>query len=389
MRLRAKAVVVASSVVFLVGLAFPSQAQTFSLLYTFTGKSDGGYGGNAPLLMDKRGNLFGTTLGGGNKNCDPPLGCGTVFELDPTGKESVLYTFNEQYSVPSGLVMDGKGNLYGVTEGGGDFGGGDVYTLHVGPNSTRKILYSFAGGADGNGPFSLVQDNSGNLYGVTVSGGAYNYGTVFKVDPHGIETVLYSFSGGADGQAPESTLLLDGAGNLYGTTVLGGSLGGGTVFKIDSAGKESVLYSFSGGTDGARPSNGAMVADAEGNLYGTTSEGGSAGCLCGVVFKLDTDGNLHVLHTFTGGDGKYPTGVILDSAGNLYGTTGAGGKPANSGTVFELDPTGKETVLYSFTDGADGAFPEAGLLRDTNGNLYGTTFSGGTYNLGTVFKIAP
>jgi uncharacterized repeat protein (TIGR03803 family) len=339
--------------------------------------------------MDKGGNLFGTASIGGNRNCGGILGCGTVFELDPTGKESVLYIFNEQYSLPLGLVMDGKGNLYGVTNGGGEFGNGAVYTLKVSPNSTRKVLYSFSGGADGSLPLGLVQDNSGNLYGVTFEGGAYGRGTVFKVDLHGTETVLYSFSGGADGDAPHSTLLLDGAGNLYGTTEGGGLFRNGTVFKIDSAGKESVLYSFSGGADGECPSGGGVVADAEGNLYGTTALGGDVGCSCGVVYKLDTDGNQHVLYTFTGGaDGKYPKAVILDSAGNLFGTTFAGGT-TQDGTVFEVDASGKETVLYSFTGGADGSFPVVGLLRDTKGNLYGTTYFGGTYGVGTVFKIVP
>jgi len=389
-RVQAKTVVIAWTVLFLVGLAFPSQAQTFSVLYTFIGKRDGGEpGGPSPLLMDKGGNLFGTASIGGDMNCGRILGCGTVFELDPTGKESVLYILNEQYSFPIGLVMDGKGNLYGVTNGGGEFGNGAVYTLKVSPNSTRKVLYSFSGGVDGSLPFGLVQDTSGNLYGGTVAGGAYGCGTVFKVDLHGTETVLYSFSGGADGDDPQSTLLLDGAGNLYGTTEYRGLFRNVTVFKIDSAGKESVLYSFSGGADGGAPSHGGVVADAEGNLYGTTDFGGDVGCSCGVVYKLDTDGNQHVLHTFTGGaDGKYPNAVTLDSAGNLFGTTFAGGT-TQDGTVFEVDASGKETVLYSFTGGADGAFPDVGLLRDTKGNLYGTTNSGGTYYVGTVFKIAP
>jgi uncharacterized repeat protein (TIGR03803 family) len=204
-------------------------------------------------------------------------------------------------------------------------------------------------------------------------------------------TVLHSFKGGTDGESPYGGVVRDTAGNLYGTTAQGGAFSNGTVFKLDTTGKETVLYSFTGGADGAIPLAG-LIRDAAGNLYGTTEVGGDLTCNsgigCGTVFKLHTTGKETVLHSFTGNpDGASPfAGVIRDAAGNLYGTTPKGGA-LNSGTVFKLDTTGKETVLYSFAGGADGSYPDAAVIRDAAGNLYGNTFFGGTYNFGTVFKL--
>jgi uncharacterized repeat protein (TIGR03803 family) len=252
-------------------------------------------------------------------------------------------------------------------------------------------LHSFTGGADGGQPEAgLIQDAAGNLYGTTEVGGAANFGVVFKLDTTGKETVLYSFAGGMDGAHPRARLVLDSAGNLYGTTFEGGagpcnqqnpnSRGAtpstcGIVFKLDASGAESVLHSFTGKPDGANPSAG-LVLDAKGNLYGTTSYGGTLGF--GTVFKLDTSDVESVLHSFTSADGAIPSaGLILDAADNLYGTTFRGGT-SGLGTIFELDPTGTETVLYSFMgEPTDGANPAAGLVRDATGNLYGTTGAGG------------
>src|SRR5271157_3231541 len=245
---------------------------------------------------------------------------------------------------------------------------------------TESVLHSFPGSPDGANPYAgLVRDAQGNLYGTTVNGGAQAKGTVFKVDATGNETVLYSFTGaGGDGANPEAGLVPDAQGNLYGTTYAGGASNAGTVFKVDTTGNETVLYSFTGaGGDGAGPT-GLLVRDAQGNLYGTTVFGGASGK--GTVFKADATGNETVLYSFTGagGDGANPeAGLVPDAQGNLYGTTDAGGA-SNAGTVFKVDTTGNETVLYSFTGaGGDGAGPTGLLVRDAQGNLYGTTVFGG------------
>ncbi len=259
---------------------------------------------------------------------------------------------------------------------------------------TFTVLYSFKGGADGSGPTaSLIRDAAGNLYGTTFLGGDLKCGaragcgTVFKLDAAGNETVLYSFAGGAAGSSPFAGLIRDLEGNFYGTTVYGGDLncgnpsGCGTVFKLDATGKKTVLHRFTGPPDGSTP-YGGLVRDPQGNLYGTTVFGGGYG----TVFKLDVTGREAVLHNFAGGtDGSYPgSGVIRDAAGNLLGTTTFGG-PATVGTVFKLDRTGKPIMLYSFT-GVDGDLPAAGLVP-VGDDLYGTTQYGGTFHEGNVFKM--
>jgi uncharacterized repeat protein (TIGR03803 family) len=276
---------------------------------------------------------------------------------------------------------------------------------------TESVLYTFTGGADGGLPVAgLIFDGKGNLYGTTNVGGASGVGVVFKVDSKGKETVLYSFTGGADGRYPgPGSLIWDAKGNLYGTTGGGGDMsachdqGCGVVFKVDSTGKETVLYSFTGGADGGSPEAG-LIWDVKGNLYGTTSHGGgSSGCRgrgCGTVFKLNKNGEETVLYSFTGGaDGADPeAGLIWDVKGNLYGTTVSGGDMSachdqGCGVVFKVDSTGKETVLYTFTGGADGANLFAGLIWDAKGNLYGTTDLGGDMSAcldqgcGVVFKV--
>jgi uncharacterized repeat protein (TIGR03803 family) len=306
---------------------------------------------------------------------------------------TVFYSFTgypENGVSPFGsLVMDPAGNLYGVTQAGGSpppLDGGTVFKLD--PSGNESVLHSFTGG-DGSIPYAgLVIDTAGNLYGTTLFGGSSGYGTVFKLDPSGTETVLHSFTNsGGDGAYPFAGLLVDKVGNLYGTTDVGGSFGYGTVFKLDRSGTETLLHSFTNtGGDGAYPLAG-LVMDTAGNLYGTTNDGGSSGY--GTVFKLDSSGTETVLHSFTnssGGDGAYPfAGLVMDTAGNLYGTTIQGGS-SNYGTVFKLDPSGTETVLHSFAY-SDGAAPIAGLVMDPAGNLYGTTFEGGSSGYGTVFKL--
>jgi uncharacterized repeat protein (TIGR03803 family) len=267
---------------------------------------------------------------------------------------------------------------------------------------TGLTLYNFTGQGDGENPLSsLVMDGHGNLYGTTFVGGAHGAGEVFELSPGGngwTETVLYSFSGGLDGADPfYADVILDAEGNLYGTTAEGGTFNQGVVFKLSSTGSgwsESVLYSFAGGADGAQPYAG-LVFDPAGNLYGTTSSGGVFGA--GTVFELtpDTDGEWieTVIHTFNRKDGEGPIGgLVLDKAGNIYGVTQGGGVN-NSGAVFELAPSSSghwtEKILHSFTGGADGSYPYAErLIFDSLGNLYGTTNVGGAFNFGTVFSLS-
>jgi uncharacterized repeat protein (TIGR03803 family) len=260
----------------------------------------------------------------------------------------------------------------------------------------ETVLYSFSGGTDGAEPYAgVVMDAAGNLYGSTDFGGNLNCnewegfgcGTVFKLNKADDETVLYSFGGAPDGAKPYAGVVMGAAGNLYSTTFNGGNVtcantsGCGTVFMLDITGKEKVLYNFSGAPDGANPEAG-VVMDAAGNLYGTTFFGGASGD--GTVFKLDTAGKETVLYSFSGTpDGANPVGgLVMDVAGNLYSTTFNGGNvtctnASGCGTVFKLDTTGNETLLYMFSGGADGAYPTGGLVMDAAGNLYGTTFEGG------------
>jgi uncharacterized repeat protein (TIGR03803 family) len=304
-------------------------------------------------------------------------------------------TFGLLYSFANGtdggypystLIQDASGNLYGTTYYGGAYTYGAAFELSTGPET---VLHSFGNGmGDGSSPFAgLVRDKSGNFYGTTYSGGASGYGTVFMLDATGKETILHSFVGGADGKSPiYGSLVRDGSGNLYGTTKLGGTSGVGTVFKVTKTGKETVLYSFTNGLDGGYPFGG-LVRDTSGNVYGTTYSGGASSV--GTVFKVTKTGTETVLYSFAGGaEGEYPyAGMVRDSSGNLYGTTSEGGA-SNVETVFKVTPTGQETVLYSFAGGTDGANPFAGLVRDRKGNLYGTTEAGGASGVGTVFKLS-
>ncbi len=395
--------------------ARPAHGQTESILYGFTGGSDG-YGPLAGVIMDKKGNLFGTTDTGGAYNF------GVVYMLAPPygqNNYAVLYSFtggaDGGYPLFGSLIMDKKGNLYGTTGNGGDTsiwgpGAGVVFKLAppYGQNS-ETVLYTFSGGADGAFPYSgVILDKKGNLYGTTEGGGASGYGAVFKLAPpygQNSETVLYNFHGGSDGGTPTAGVIMDGKGNLYGTTSYGGASESGVVFKLDKKGSETVLYSFTGGADGWDPHAG-VVMDKKGNLYGTTQGGGAAQVEFGygVVFKLSLHHRQYtetVLYTFTGGaDGWEPDwGVIIDKKGNLYGTTTLGGEesvgdPQGDGVVFKLDPSGNETVLHTFsrsTNDAGGANPFAGVIMDNNGNLYGTTANGGSNPGagGVVFEISP
>jgi uncharacterized repeat protein (TIGR03803 family) len=389
----------------------PAGAQTLTVLHSFTGGADGG-NPYTTLLRDANGNLYGTAATGGTGACNgDENGCGVVFKLDTTGTETVLYNFTgypTDGSGPSGnIARDKHGSVYGSA-------GGGMYTLgmlfRVDTAGRETVLYNFGTAKrDAEYPNGVILDSAGSLYGAA-GGGSFGAGAVFKLDSTGKETVLYSFTGKTDGSSPEG-VIRDVAGNLYGATYEGGDFGCnnygygcGTVFRLDVAGKETTLYTFTGPpSDGTRAGAG-VVRDAAGNLYGTTSEGGSYGYGYGTVFKVDTNGKETVLHSFAGGaDGAAPYAeLILDDAGNLYGTTSIGGTGAcyvngyqvGCGTVYEIDSSGKEIVLYSFMNGSDGSYPSTGLVRDAKGNLYGTTVLGsgtGCYNhqgCGAIFKLS-
>jgi uncharacterized repeat protein (TIGR03803 family) len=357
------------------GAISSAEAQNFKVLHTFTGGRDGG-SPLAGVIRDAQGNLYGTA---GN----------VVFKLDKTGKETVLHT---GFASMGTLVQDATGNLYGTSFAGGDSNLGTVFEVDTGGKAT--VLHNFSGGKDGAYPAaSLIMDETDNLYGTTSLGGAHDAGTVFKVKKSGKEIVLHSFAG-PDGANPYASLIRDAKGNLYGTTEFGGHSnqcagtkpGCGVVFKLASTGRETVLYAFTGGADGSRPQAG-LVRDENGNFYGTTVAGGASGA--GAVFKLDKAGKETVLHSFTGEDGVEPSSqLVRDPKGNLYGTALDGG-PSDAGTLFKLDETGAFTVLHDFDGAKEGYFLQAGLLRDSKGTLYGTAELGGRFGFGTVFKLTP
>jgi uncharacterized repeat protein (TIGR03803 family) len=367
----------------------PALAQTESVLHSFAQNGTDGYNPYAGLAIDTAGNLYGTTNVGGAS------GAGTVFQVTPTGTETVLQSLGGAKGANpylSGVVRDKAGNLYGVTSQGGANGFGTVFKLS--PTGTETVLHSFAAdGKDGYRPYaSLAIDTTGNLYGTTISGGASSYGTVFKVTPSGTETVLYSFKGGTDGCNPfDAGVVLGKKGVLYGATSGCGANAVGTVFKLTRTGAETVLHSFANdGKDGFNPYAGLVLDKTTGNLYGTTYYGGASDA--GTVFEITPTGAETVLYSFAndGRDGKNPyAGLVLDKTGNLYGTTNLGG--ANGlGTAFKITPTGTETVLHSFAnDGTDGFTPYASLVLGKKGILYGTTSAGGGLGHGTVFKIVP
>jgi uncharacterized repeat protein (TIGR03803 family) len=334
-------------------LMFASRAAhaQFKVLYSFTGGTDGGQP-NARVIAGIDGNLYGTAPFGGDLSCSFGQGCGVVYRLTKAG--------------------------------------------------TETVVHGFAGGADGADPYqALVTDVNGNLYGTTTSGGAKcagsACGTVFEISADGKETVLYSFTGGADGGGPSSGLIVDKAGDLYGTTAFGGLFSVGTVFRLDPAGHETVLYSFTGVSDGAYPGLDRLAVDAEGNLYGITASGGDLNCNsgtgCGTVFKLTQAGVLTVLHTFANGaDGSFPSGVILDPKGNLYGTTQTGGA-GNNGVLFKISdigtdlPSGTFRVLLSFGPSQFAVVPIGNVTVCADGNIYGISQGGGSTGWGTLWKV--
>jgi uncharacterized repeat protein (TIGR03803 family) len=377
-------------------------AQTLTTITSFSG-ADGTYP-RAGLIADSDGNLFGTTYYGGAN------GDGTVFEITRTAggyadTPTVLTSFSGADGTypQAGLIADSDGNLFGTTAYGGANDDGTVFEITRtagGYAGTPTVLASFSG-ADGRVPEAgLIIDSDGNLFGTTAGGGANGRGTVFEItrtagDYADTPTVLISGSGG---WVPFTRLITDSGGNLFGTTEFGGTNGVGTVFEITRtaggyAGTPTVLASFSG-ADGTYPWAG-LIADSDGNLFGTTAYGGANDD--GTVFEITRTAGGYadtptLLASFSGADGRVPeAGLIIDSDGDLFGTTTSGGANGD-GTVFEITRTAggyadTPTVLASFS-GADGADPLAGLIADGDGNLFGTTVYGGVNNQGTVFEIS-
>jgi uncharacterized repeat protein (TIGR03803 family) len=385
-------------------------AGTEKVLFDFGAQFTDAYTPYGSLISDAHGNLYGTSGAGGAS------GQGTVFKLTKKAgvwTDMVLYSFNQNgidgINPQAGVIFDAAGNLYGTTVHGGTFGGGTVFELSPagGGNWTEKVLHNFSYSndhKDGANPYAgLIFDAARkNLYGTTADGGVNGAGVVFELTPTkggGKEKVLHSFNV-SDGNGPFGGLTFDTHGNLYGTTYYGGAHGYGVVFELTpKAGggwKEKVLHSFnSNGHDGFYPYT-SVILDGAGNIYGTTLEGGSHGF--GSVFELApkvgggwTKTSLHDFAS-NGKDGTYPRGGLIDSAGNLYGTTTSGG--LGEGIVFELAPKvgggWKEKVLYSFgSQSLDGYAPQCSLIRDSAGNLFGTGPQGGTHGGGTVFKVTP
>jgi uncharacterized repeat protein (TIGR03803 family) len=284
----------------------------------------------------------------------------------------------------AGLIADPAGNLYGTTYKGGASGAGVVYK--VAPSGGETVLYSFTGGADGGNPYAgVISDPEGNLYGTTVYGGT-NFdanGVIYKLSPTRQETVLYSFNGACCGpSAPYAGVTRDSAGNLYGTT----SARYGSVYELDASGQFTVLHNF--GPNGPNVPSGGVIRDTAGNFFGTTDHGGTAGL--GAAYRIDAAGHLTVLYNFDGGPageryaGLPNAGVIRDPQGNVYGTTPYGGV---EGMVYKVDSGGQQTTLYSFSGAPGGTTPVAGVAVDPAGGLCGATQLGGAYDWGVVYRI--
>jgi uncharacterized repeat protein (TIGR03803 family) len=387
-----------------------AQAERFNVIYTFTDQNDGAtpYAG---LTIDRLGNLYGTTSTGG------AAGYGTVFELKRSGSNwtlSTIYSFtggNDGAGPRARVVTGPDGALYGTTLNGGGAGCGlsgcgTVFRLACNTAVCywkETVLHRFTGGTDGGQPLGdLTFDHAGNIYGTTQVGGlaqscaGLGCGTVFQLshsNANWTENVLHQFAGGNDGSTPNGGVVFDHSGNLYGTTLTGGSSNFGTVFQLTPSGSgwtNQVLYNFQNAFDGANPDTGAIF-DAAGNLYGSTILGGNG--QGGAVFELTPSGRnwiFKVVYGLTGNAGPFGN-LSLDAAGNLYGTTYQDGA-YTTGSGFELTPSQGSwtyTSLYSFVGGNDGGLPVSNLVFDSSGNMYGTASFDGADGYGVVFEITP
>jgi uncharacterized repeat protein (TIGR03803 family) len=363
-----------------------SPGGSYTSLYSF-GKSPNGVNPFTGLVQGSDGSFYGTAAGGTNYY-------GTIFRIDPSGSLTNLYFFSASLTdgwLPNALVQGSDGNFYGTTGSGGTGGGGTVFRFSL--SGTYTTLYSFGSVPDdGGGPNGLVQGSDGSFYGTTYDGGTNDVasggdGTVFRISASGIEVVLYSFgSSPSDGEQPYAGLVQGSDGNFYGTTFDGGVAGKGTVFRISPSGIYTNLYSFAGyPNDGGGPEAG-LVQGSDGSFYGTTVSGGAIGN--GTVFRITPRGTETILYSFGSvpNDGHEPeAGLVQGSDGNFYGTTSD--DVNGNGTLFRISPSGNYSNLYSFGNCPDGANPYAGLVQGTDGNFYGTTEYGGMYNGGTVFRL--
>jgi len=391
-----------------------SSAPTFKTVFSFNGTN--GASPEGPLVQGANGYLYGVNTFGGS-NCSTQGGCGTVFELTPSGHLTTLYNFCSKSNCidgeepNNGMMLASNGNFYGYTTFGGisffGFGQGTMFQLTPGGKLTTLYLFcSLTNCADGSGPEGTpVQGSDGRLYGVTGAGGAYSAGTVFAITTSGNLTTLYSFCPGrtscTDGALPAGTLVQAANGDFYGTTARGGANGpfDGTIFKMTPNGKLTTLYSFCSQpdcADGQSP-NTALVQDADGNFYGTTYNGGVVNCNgngCGTIYKITPAGQFTSLYSFCKQsgckDGWTPAVLTRGTDGNFYGTTLAGGD-YDKGTIFELTPAGELTTLYSFCAKSgcpDGSEPGSGVWQAPSGSFYGAAAFGGAFDQGTIFSLS-
>lgn len=373
-----------------------AHSQTYKVIYNFTAQGTDGATPYSGPILDGKGNLYGTTYLGGS------LGAGTVYRLSPNGSSwthTTLYNLKGQTdgSGPAfgSLVMASGRFLFGTTEGGGYFG--TAFAVCACPQR-EYVIHSFGKGKDGAQPIGgLVLDRSGNLYGTTSEFGAYGFGNVFELTPSGntvTETILYSFVGGNDPINPAAGVTLDARGDIYGTASLGGAFGYGAVYKLSRSGstwKETVLYNFQNGDDGANPVGG-VILDKAGNIYGTTFDGGINGG--GTVWEMSPSASgwtFNTIYSFVGLYGGPYNKLTFDANGSLYGFTNADG--ANGmGSIFKLTPGSNGwtyTDLHDFAGGTDGLLPYGSVAVDASGNVFGTAAVGGTDNQGLVFEITP
>lgn len=400
----------------------PSPSATVSYIYTFGSKTADATQPNGPLIQAGDGNFYGTSRAGGVNLCRADrIPCGTIFRVTPSGNEAVLYSFGatstDAYGPGAPLVQGRDGALYGTAASGGIYGAGAVFRIAL--DGTYSVLHSFgATPTDGATPAAgLVQGTDGNFYGTTSSGGANhcnnipqaggNCGTIFKMTPLGETTILYSFGASStDGVEPLGGLLQASDGNFYGTTIDGGNnncASGtnncGTVFRVTPAGTVTILHSFgAGASDGLAP-QGTLIQGADGALYGTTPSGGGGNCGfqygCGTVFRVTLSGTTSTLSTFavsSTADGHGPSPFLIQGKdGNFYGTTRSGGsyQCTSCGTAFKLSPAGMRTILFSFGPvNENPSDPGAGLTEGLDGALYGVTFSSRiATGSGNVFKL--
>jgi uncharacterized repeat protein (TIGR03803 family) len=375
-----------------------AQAQNFQVIHTFTGP-DGAIP-RAGVTVDRGGKLYGTTFAGHEgsgwggvyqmrqHNSAWIFATLQIFDGQPLarvviGPNSTLYG-----SSPSNLVSYHNGYLFNLSPPL------NVCTT-VMCNWNPTVLYGFSGGSDGATPKGavLVFDHAGNMYGTTSAGGSGN-GVVYQLTPAGVQTPIYTFRGSPDGAIPYAGVIFDSAGNLYGTTTAGGASGNGAVYKLSPNGSgysEQVIYSFTGGNDGSN-AIGGLVLDNAGNLFGTTANGGSGGG--GTVFELSPNGNSYnysLLYSFAGAANCGPWAELsFDSAGNLYGTTLCDGATGN-GNIFKLTAsTGfSYSSVHDFSGGNDGKRPISNVALDSAGDMFGTTQVGGADTQGVVWEITP